>query len=208
MDDDEDNAGTASYISGDVIEVPLSPYMLQRIRVYLKDVDGNIIESQDIRLEKTYIDDVEIDPDTIIFEDVTESEKEKIEALKKILIELPQQQRIKALSFVQKLQENWNDETEKTRTIIDFENYIFELALSNEDEVITLLESLLVEGQEDQSNRNITYQALVNLIPQEIECQVETGTCYDNLISKLDDIKNSDDTQYNKNLGKEILEVI
>jgi hypothetical protein len=82
------------------------------------------------------------------------------------LQKLPQQQRLVSLSYVQKLQENWNDNTEKTRTILDFENYIFELALPNQDELINILESLLVEGQEDQSAKQITYQALVNLVPQ------------------------------------------
>jgi isoleucyl-tRNA synthetase len=88
-------------------------------------------------------------------------------------MQLPQEQKLKALSFVQKLQENWADDTEKTRTILDFESYIFELGLKNENEIISLLESLLVEGQADQSTKQITYQALVNLIPKEIVCTVE-----------------------------------
>jgi len=113
--------------------------------VYITNEEGNVIDSQDITIEKTYIEETTINPDLIIFEDVTESEKEKIEKLKQILSDLPQQQRLKALSFIQKLQENWNDETEKTRTILDFENYIFELGLANEAEFIELLESLLVE---------------------------------------------------------------
>jgi hypothetical protein len=101
--------------------------------------------TQDITIEKTYIEDKNIDPDTIIFEGVSESEKEKIEALKEILVKLPQQQKLQSLNYVQKLQENWNDPTEKTRTILDFENYIFGLQLVNEDELIQILESLLVE---------------------------------------------------------------
>jgi len=88
MDDDEDNAGTASYVSGDVLEIPLSPYMIQKIRLFIKGADGSLIASEDIYVEKTYIEDIEIDPDMIIFEDVTESEKEKIEEIKKILIEM------------------------------------------------------------------------------------------------------------------------
>jgi len=125
-----------------------------------------------------------------------------------MLIKLPQQQKLQSLSYVQKLQENWNDPTEKTRTILDFENYIFGLQLSNENELIQILESLLVEWQEDQSQKQITYQALVNLIPEDISCEVEAGICYDNLVSKLEDIRMSDDTEYNKTLGSEILQVI
>jgi hypothetical protein len=127
LDDDTDNRGTASYVSGDIIEIPLNNYKTQIIRVYISDEDENIIASRDITITKTYIEEVTIDPDLIIFENVTESEKEKIETLKQILSQLPQQQRLRALSYIQKLQENWNDDTEKTRTILDFENYIFEL---------------------------------------------------------------------------------
>lgn len=207
-DDDEDNKWTASYISGDVAEIPLNDFNIQKIRIFTKDVDGNILWTQDIEIEKTYIEEKEIDPETIIFEWVSDSEREKIESLKASLLKLPQQQKLKSLSYVQKLQENWNDDTEKTRTILDFENYIFELGLTNEDELINILESLLVEWQEDQSAKQITYQALVNLVPEGIECSVESGACYDSLLSKLEDIRSSDDTQYNKTLGKEILEVI
>lgn len=207
-DDDTDNKGTASYISGDIAEIPLTEFNIQNIRVFLKASDGSIIASQDITIEKTYIEDKNIDPDTIIFEGVSESEREKIESLKASLLKLPQQQKLRSLNFVQKLQENWNDPTEKTRTILDFENYIFELQLSNEDELIQILESLLVEWQEDQSQKQITYQALVNLLPKDIVCNVEEGTCYDNLVSKLEYIRWSDDVEYNKTLGSQILEVV
>jgi PKD repeat protein len=209
-DDDEDNKGTASYISGDVAEIPLSNFNIQKIRIFTKDADGNILWTQDIEIEKTYIEEKNIDPDTIIFEWVSESEREKIEFLKVSLLKLPQQQKLRALSYVQKLQENWNDNTEKTRTILDFENYIFWLGLdiAKEDELINTLESLLVEWQEDQSAKQITYQALVNLVPQDIECEVEAGTCYDTILAKLEDIRSSIDTEYNKVLWKEILLVI
>jgi len=145
MDDDEDNVGTASYTSGDVTEIPLSPFKTQKVRMYVKNAEGSIIGSQDILIEKTYIKEKDIDPSTIIFDDITESEREKIERLKTILTSLPQQQKLQSLSYVQKLQENWNDNTEKTRTIIDFETYIFELELDDETEIIEILESLLVE---------------------------------------------------------------
>ena len=34
------------------------------------------------------------------------------------------------------------------------------------------------------------------------------GSCYDSLLSKLEDIRSSDDVEYNKALGKEILNAI
>jgi len=208
VDDDADNKWTASFVTGDIAEIPLNEFNTQNVRVFIRDSEGNVIATQDISIEKTYIEDKNIDPDTIVFEGVSESEKEKIEALKDILVKLPQQQKLQSLNYVQKLQENWNDPTEKTRTILDFENYIFGLQLENEDKLIQILESLLVEGQEDQSQKQIIYQALVNLVPQEIMCDVEQGTCYDNIISKLEDIKASNDTEYNKVLWSEILQII
>jgi len=45
-------------------------------------------------------------------------------------------------------------------------------------------------------------------MPEDISCPVEAGTCYDNLVSKLEDIRSSDDIEYNKTLGSEILQVI
>jgi len=209
-DDDENNKGTASYKNGDVMEIPLNNFKTQKIRIFIKDADGNVLWSKDITIEKTYVEETEIDPDSIVFEWVTDSEKQKIDTLKALIGELPQQQKLLGMSYIRKLQENWNDDTEKTRTILDFENYIFELwlDLDDEDEIISLLESLLVEWQEDQTAKQITYQALVNLIPSDIECSVESGSCYDDLISKLEDIKNSDDIEANKATWSSILSVI
>jgi len=180
----------------------------QTMRLFLKDEEGNVTASQDIRIIKEFIEDTTIDPDTIVFENVSEEDKQKLENLKGLLSELPQAERLQSLQFVQRLQQNWFDKTEKTRTIIDFENYAFELNLQNEDEIIDILESLLVSGQEDQSELQIIYQALINLVPEEINCPVETGTCYDNLISKLTDIRQSEDIEYNRQLGRDILQVI
>lgn len=208
-DDDEDNIGTASYKNGDIIEIPLSNFRQQKIRIFTKDTEGKVSGSEDITIIKEYIDEELIDADDIVFEDVTESEKQKIEALKEIMSTLPQQQKLKAMNYIQKLQENWNDSTEKTRTILDFENFIFELKHKDEETIISLLESLLVEGQEDQSSKQITYQALIDLIPEDINCEVSgSGSCYEELVSKLTHIRNSDDIESNKALGKEILDAV
>jgi PKD repeat protein len=67
-DDDEDNKGTASYISGDVAEIPLGDYKMQNIRIFTKDADGNVLGTQDIQIEQSYIEEQNIDPDTIVFE--------------------------------------------------------------------------------------------------------------------------------------------
>ena len=207
-DNDEDNRWTPSFVNGSIIEIPLNSMHEQTMRLFLRDEEWNVTASKDITIIKEFIEDTTIDPDTIVFENVTEEEQQKLDRLKRLLSELPQNERLQSLQFVQRLQQNWFDKTEKTRIIIDFENYIFELNLSNEDEIIDILESLLVTWQEDQSQLQIIYQALINLVPQDIQCEVETGNCYDNIISKLTDIRQSEDIEYNRELGREILQVI
>lgn len=143
-DSDEDNRGAPSFINGSIIEIPLSDMREQTMRLFLRDEDDAVFASKDITIIKDYIEDRTIDPDTIIFENVSEEEKRMLERLKKLLIDLPQVERLHSLEYVQRLQQNWFDKTEKTRIIIDFQNYIFELNLATEDEIIDILESLLV----------------------------------------------------------------
>ena len=107
--------------------VELSDFREQKIRVYIQDAQGKTLASEDILVIKDYIEQQNIDPDTLVFEGVSQSEREKIESLKKILAILPQHKKLEAYHFIQKLQENWTDTTEKTRTILDFEAFIFEL---------------------------------------------------------------------------------
>jgi len=47
--------------------------------------------------------------------------------------------------YLQSLQEEWFDYTEKTRVIIEFESYIDSTGIDTVDIIIDLLESLLVE---------------------------------------------------------------
>ena len=75
------------------------------------------------------------------------------------------------MKYLAKLQEEWFDHTEKTRVIIEFEQYIDSTGYTNSAEVIEILESLLVAGQEQKDDAAITYNALKNLIPDEISCE-------------------------------------
>ncbi len=206
-DDDVDNKGTGSYTSWDVIEVPLNNIKEQTIRIFLISTDDSIIESRDITIIKSYIEEQNIDLDSIEFVNVTDSEKEKIEQLKELLRDLPQSQKLEAMNYVQRMQENWSDQTEKTRIIIDFETYLYDQNVSNVDEIITVLESLLVEGQDDTSAKNVAYNALKNLIPEDIDCPVtgEYTSCYEMLIAQLGEIKDSNDIEKNKEIGSSIL---
>jgi hypothetical protein len=91
--------------------------------------------------------------------------------------------------YIQKLQKEWLDVRERTNIILDIEVFIYNLSIGNEEEIINLLESLLVEGQNDKSEKAITFTALKNLIPLNILCKdLDSGKsykCYDTLVSKL-----------------------
>jgi len=47
--------------------------------------------------------------------------KIKVEKLKIMISNLPQEHRIKGMRYIQRLQENWNDDTEKTKVVLEFE---------------------------------------------------------------------------------------
>ena len=55
---------------------------------------------------------------------VTDWEKEKIEKLKTFVEKLPQQNRLKAMKYIQTLQEEWFYASEKTKIILEFEWFI------------------------------------------------------------------------------------
>jgi hypothetical protein len=114
--------------------------------------------------------------------------------------------------YVQKLQEEWFDVAEKTKVIVEFEGYISEIDSTNAINIYGLLEALLLEGEDDKSEKNLMFVALKNLTPTNIECKLSTdtsdGKCYNAIVERLDVIKINNDIDENKALAKEILEVI
>ncbi len=211
-DDDEDNKESESYTSWEAIKVELNTNRYQKIRVFIKNTQGKVVDSKDIIIIKDYIEEETIDINSIVFNGVSESIKIKIEQLKTLVSNLPKQHKLKALMYVQKLQEEWNDNREKTNVILEFEWFIYDIWVNSWDEIINLLESLLVENQEDKSEKAITFNALKNLIPVWISCGEqsiwENESCYDSLVSKLEFIRDNDILEENKALWSQILEII
>ena len=208
-DDDIDNLNNSSYKSGDPEEIILNDRREQTIRLFLLDWDLNTLDSKDIKIVKTYIvEQEEIDPSTIAFEWVSESARIKIEKLKIMISELEGETRIKWMKYIQKLQDNWDDDMEKTKTILEFEGFLWESWAETTGDIIDLLESLLVEWESEGSEKLIAFNALKALTPGWIECLVEEWTCSELMIEKLESIKNSSDVDFNIATWKEILEVI
>jgi hypothetical protein len=141
---------------------------------------------------------------------VSEEEKQIIDSIKTYISELPQAQKLQSMEYMERLQENWNDDTEKTRTIIDFESYLIDNNVQKADEMFELLESLLVVGQEDTSEKAVSLQALKNLIPETIVCEVpaEFPNCRAMLVSKIEKIYESTSLEFSTALGEEILSVV
>ena len=208
-DDDVDNINNSSYKTGNPDEIILNNKREQTIRLFLLDWELNTIDSKDIKIIKTYItEQEEIDPSTIAFEGVNEGVKVKIEKLKVMVSNLEAENRIKGMKFIQKLQENWSDDTEKTKTILEFEGFLADSGVESAGDIIDLLESLLVEWEDDKGEKNIAFQALKALIPAWIECKTDWETCNELLTSKLEKIKNSADVEANRATWKEILDII
>ena len=211
-DDDSDNVKLDSYVSWWIIKVELNKNRIQTIRVFIKDEDSIVVASKDIIIQKEYIKENEINLNDIIFDWISDITKFKIEKLKSYVENLPKEHKLKWLMYVQKLQEEWWDNREKTNVILEFEGFIYEIAVDNWEEIINLLESLLVENQEDKSEKAITFNALKNLIPVDIVCvnekTWESIQCYNDMLFKLEAIRDNDNIDENKILWTEILKVI
>ncbi len=195
-----------------IFEIPLTQNKIQTIKISALDISGEVIDTQTYEIQKEFISESEIDPSDIIFNGISQSEKVTIEKIKNEIQNLPKQDRLKALMYVQKLQEEWFDAAEKTRVIVEFEWYVAGLQSANSDIIYDLLESLLLEDTDDKSDQNLMFIALKNLTPTNIECSLSSDdvdwVCYNAIIERLEIIKNSTDIEDNKLLWKEILWVL
>lgn len=208
-DDDEDNKWLPSYKSWEALEIPLTKEKIQKIRVMIKNGSWVLLDSKDLTITKEYIKQREINLDEVIFDGVTEEEKQKIDELKSMVKSLTESDRMQGMMYVQRLQEEWFDATEKTKIIIEFEWFLDKPTIINSAEIIDLLESLLVLGQDDKSEKNIAYNALKALIPDGIECPtLAEWICKDILLEKLEAINISSDVEENKKIGSEMLLLI
>ena len=215
-DDDEDNNNDDSYYTWESILIDIDESKEQTVRVYTKDINWSILETRDIKIVKEYISQEEIDAESIVFEWVSDSVKLKLEKLKQAVSNFPSENKLKWLMYVQKLKEEWNDNREKTNIILEFEWYIDEIQISWGNDLIDLLESLLIEWENDKSEKSIAYTALKNLIPTSISCIEWTNltiweeeiSCYELLVWKLDVIGENTNIDENKELWSQILQNI
>jgi Na+/phosphate symporter len=119
-DDDSDVSSTLEDGQSNSIEIELNQNHIQKVRIALKNTSGEVVENYTFKIIKNYLAE-EIDISQVEFKGVSDSEKIKIEKLKDYVNALPKQYKLKALMYVQKLQEEWFDEREKTNVILEFE---------------------------------------------------------------------------------------
>ncbi len=209
-DDDRDNINTSSYRNGTPLNIPVNGNKKQTVRVFTLDENEELINSYDFSIDKAYIVEETINLDDIVFEGVSEKEKKKIEELKSLLTDLPAWTRLQAMKYVQKLQEWWYDSRSKTDTMVEMQMFLSQIPEYDPTEVNELLESFLVDDSTDSWEKEVQFNALSNLIPQNISCEDkgESESCYEALIVKLENIKNSTNLEENKKLWSEVLETI
>lgn len=168
--DDADNKGTESYTSG-------APFMIKSfdakkertVRIVLFDASGKKLGSRDVKIILAYVDDkaAEVEeakmPTTL-----TDKEKTDIETLKDLIRnKAPEGQRVKLMQLLNQLQENWSDDREKTKTIIDFQMAVSELALqdSEKDAFLDILDGFLLTDSETKDDMALATSVLQKLIP-------------------------------------------
>lgn len=210
-EDDIDNKDTSSYSSWDPVSITLNDNKIQTIRIILKNSQDKLLEQKDIEIIKNYIKDVEKNVSDIVFSWVTVSEKQKIELLKNYISSFPPDLKVTGMKYLERLQWEWFDNTEKTKVILEFEWFLDNPEITNSTDIINLLESLLVEWQADQTQKWVSFNALKNLLREEVKCEFDTKSfqnCKEYLVSLLETIRDENDLEKNKELSKIILQVV
>ncbi|MDR3150400.1 MAG: hypothetical protein LBU14_01975 [Candidatus Peribacteria bacterium] len=192
----------------------------QIVRLYIKDGNSNVIDSRDIKILKTYIEEtvsstsggeepLPFDPPTGVSEEI----KLIFERIYEIVSGFPQESKLIGMDYIKRLKEEFGDDREKTNIIMEFEGFIMELNTLYESELVDLLESLIGPNE---TPKDVAFSALKNLTPLSIACVNEskleiTGeldTCYKLIVFKLEAIYESSNIDENIVIGKSILKNI
>lgn len=165
--DDADNKGTDSYTSGAPFVIKKFDAKKERtIRITLFDAAGKKLGSRDLKVLLTYSDTVvtpEKQTETKAPTGLTDKEKEGLATLKDLIAnKAPEGDRVKLMQLLSQLQENWPDDREKTKTIIDFQMKISELALKDEvkSEFLDILDSFLLTDSETKDDIGLATSVL------------------------------------------------
>ncbi|EKE27985.1 MAG: hypothetical protein ACD_3C00111G0002 [uncultured bacterium (gcode 4)] len=203
-DDDCDNKWTDSYTSW-------TPFVIKDFDNSIKERSmklsisnwSKIIESKEIKVILDYIESKST-KDFWDNKDISDSDRKWIEELKTLIKKAPERERLQMMQYLSSLQENWFDDREKTKTVIDFESYINSSGLDQKlkDEFYNLLEWFLVTQNQAKDEVSLAAKVLKSLIPK-------TNPNYEQIVKNIDEIlSHPTNTKLNKDLGTFILDSI
>ncbi|EKE26220.1 MAG: hypothetical protein ACD_4C00375G0001, partial [uncultured bacterium (gcode 4)] len=205
-DDDCDNKWTGSFENWE-------PFVLKNlnvttssktIKLAIYDWD-KLVEQKDLKLNFTYFK--WISGSTEIKEDnnIGDADKAILEEIKNLIKKSPEANRLKMTQYFSLIQENWFDDREKIKSIIDFETYINSEAWLDQklkDDFYNLLESLILKQDQTKDEVTLAAKVLKSLIPK-------TNKNYDQIMKNIDDIlSHPTNTKLNKELWEFILNSI
>lgn len=129
--DDIDNKGTDSSAKGSIFTIKNTDATAKErtMRITLYDLNNVVIATKDIKVIYDFnagINTESLSGSTsdVVPTDVSEIDKVNLEKLKDLIKGAKEQDRLKLMQYFSALKENWFDTREKTKTIIDFENYV------------------------------------------------------------------------------------
>ncbi len=206
--DDDINILSTEY---SYLNIELDKKKTQIIRVFVKDSDWVVIVSKDYKIIKNYIKNEEIDLGDIVFVWVTNYQKQQLEELKNMVSWIPWDDWRLAKIYISRLKDEWNDENERTKIIYEFDWFLNDSEIQNKNDIVDKLHELLLKETDDANEKNVALRALQWSTPANIQCEFESteyDSCKVYIDSSLETIRNNDDVEQNKALGKIILDII
>lgn len=210
--DDIDNKGTDSSAKGSVFIVKSFDISAREktLRITLYDINNKIIATKDIKISYDFNTGINTESlsgtlSEVVSKDISETDKVNLEKLKDLIKGAQEQDRLRLMQYFSALQENWFDTREKTKIIIDFENYIdvnSALDTSTKDLFYSLLEGFLLTDTQVKDDVGLAIKVLKSLIPK-------TNSSYSAIMKNIDDIiSHPTNLTLNKELGIFILNAI
>ncbi|MDQ1344035.1 MAG: repeat protein [Patescibacteria group bacterium] len=214
--DDADNKGTESYASGAPFAIKglANGHKNRTVRITTYDAAGKKIATKDVKIVVSYLKDSSESgsgSEADVPEGISDNDKANIEKLKDVIrTKAPEQDRMKLMQQLSDLQENWFDQREKTRIILDMEASLSELKIDQgvKDEAFALLEGFLMADSQTKDDIALAVKVLKSLIPESNAHYAEIVGA-DGKPGLVDEIlSHPTNTELNRELGKKILDYV
>ncbi len=195
-DNDIDNIDDKSYDKWTPAIITLNNLREQTIRVSLIWKDDDVYDYKDIKIVKEYIEKDEKlleRLDILEFISATQEEKIKLEEIREYIRVLPKKNRLDAIQYFERLDENWWDNSEKIVIINDFSDYVLDIVdinkkiLPEAESINNILESFSNQfGISISPERQAQYDAIIKIL------EGKSIEDYDNVIEALKYIRDNE----------------